>query len=102
MATDISDAQFIMYCGKKLTHHSTKLASAMLMAQRHSCKATDCLPEFFDFSNPDPASDKTEEVKGVLTLANMLYDMADCVSTWKVWKITGVSNFDVAVHEVSL
>ena len=94
-----------MYCGRNLIKHTRKLASAMIISKRETkgSKGYDKLSpfpsEFIDFSNPDPASDRSGEIKGAVALADELASAG--ATSWKVWKVTGVSKFDVAGHEVS-
>lgn len=107
IAVDFSTVQCIMYCGKCLTQHSKKLASAMIISSRIRSSSLFAPSEFIDFSNPDPSSDRTEDVKGAAALAAELAlanetnsstsSPAPCCNI--IWKVTGVSNLDVAGHE---
>lgn len=95
MAHDLQGAAFIIYCGTKLQVHAHKLACAMKEASKVT---SGHLPEFIDFSNPDPIHEK-EDVSGTIELwmaLNAHQDEEASGAKWKIWKITEVGSVDVA------
>ena len=104
IADVFANTRYVMYCGSRLSKHSPKFAAAMIKAKFLS--SSELLIDFIDWSNPDPAIDHNEDIKGAVTLTHFL-DLADSDSgtesqRWKVWKATGVSSLDVAGHQVNV
>ena len=107
MVNIIASSHHILYYGNNLTQHSQKIARAVLKA-KYLCDTDNIgLPlfEFIDWSNPDPAVDENDDLKGALALDHLLKAGNDCDSNLSfatVWKATGVSYLDVAGHIVSI
>jgi hypothetical protein len=94
MADELRNAAFVVYCGKKLSEHAGKLSSAIQLATTLSSGPT---LEFVDFSNPDPALEKSD-VTGTIDLWVALNAQASKTgsSLFKVWKITEVGSLDAS------
>ena len=96
MSQVLKNASYIMYCGRKLSENAGLLAVALQGAREISSVLSDKGPllELIDWSNPDPHA---ESFDGAVALAAAVSSVPDQI----VWKVTGVSSLDVAVHDVS-
>lgn len=67
------------------------LESARSLSTVHGDKGP--LLEFFDWTNPDP---QAEAYDGAVALSDALALIPELI----VWKVTGVSSLEIALHEV--
>ena len=94
MSEVLTNASYVMYCGRKLSENADLLASALQGARNISIGKGPLL-ELIDWSNPDP---QTESYDGAVAVAAAVSTTPDQV----VWKVTGLSSYDVSGHTVSI
>lgn len=96
MSQVLTNASFVMYCGRKLSENAALMAAALQGARNISSSSGKApLLQFIDWSNPDP---QTESYDGAVAVAAAVASTPDQI----VWKVTGLSSYDVSGHTVSI
>jgi hypothetical protein len=96
MSQILANVSYVMYCGRELSENAPLMAAALQGARSISSSSGKApLLHFIDWSNPDPQS---ESYDGTVTVASALESTPDQI----VWKVTGLSSYDVSGHTVSI